>query len=165
MIRRISLITAVVGCALVVGVPAAWGGSWHWGDSWHLDHGEQTIAVSPDRLERAVLARELSSRAGARKYPNVLERAVSAEQEGSGLGGPYRDAFERAALAGTSQPGVIADSHDRIAPSTPTTSASVASSGREVEWSQLGIGFGLGILLAFGLVLAARLTRFRPLTH
>jgi hypothetical protein len=159
MTRKISLITAIVGSALVVGVPAAWG------DSWYLDRGEQTVAVLPDAHERAVLASELSSRVGMREYPDAFERAVAAKQQGSGLVGPYRDAFERAALAGTSQPGVIADSHDRIAPSTPTSSVTATSSGREVEWPQIGIGVGLGILLALGLGLAMRFTRIRPLAH
>jgi hypothetical protein len=46
--------------------------------------------------------------------------------------------------------------------STPTVSA---SSGSEIEWPQLGIGFGLGILLVAGLWLAMRMTKGRPLVH
>ena len=46
----------------------------------------------------------------------------------------------------------------------PTTIAA-SDSGREIEWSQIGMGFGLGILLAIGLFLAMRSTRVRHLAH
>ena len=46
--------------------------------------------------------------------------------------------------------------------SAPTVSA---SSGSSIEWPQLGIGFGLGILLVAGLWLAIRMTKGRPLAH
>jgi hypothetical protein len=39
------------------------------------------------------------------------------------------------------------------------------TSGREIEWPQIGIGFGIGLLLAAGLYLAMRFTRIRPLAH
>jgi hypothetical protein len=48
--------------------------------------------------------------------------------------------------------------------SRPTTIAA-SDSGREIEWSQIGMGFGLGILLAVGLFLAMRSTRIRQLAH
>jgi hypothetical protein len=41
----------------------------------------------------------------------------------------------------------------------------VASSGSEIAWPQLGIGFGLGILLVAALWLAMRMTKSRPLAH
>jgi len=59
----------------------------------------------------------------------------------------YRDANERADL-----------------PTTPVVEP-VTSSGSELEWPQLGIGFGFGILLVAGLWLATRMTRVRPLAH
>ena len=39
------------------------------------------------------------------------------------------------------------------------------TSGSEIEWPQLGIGFGLGILLVAGLWLTMRMTKGRPLAH
>jgi hypothetical protein len=39
------------------------------------------------------------------------------------------------------------------------------SSGREIDLPQVGIGFGIGLLLALGLYLAMRFTRIRPLAH
>ena len=41
----------------------------------------------------------------------------------------------------------------------------VTSSGREIEWPQVGLGLGLGIALAFGMFLTFRYTRARPLAH
>ena len=41
----------------------------------------------------------------------------------------------------------------------------IATSGREVEWPQIGIGFGIGIALAIVLGLTLRATRPRPLAH
>jgi hypothetical protein len=50
-----------------------------------------------------------------------------------------------------------------------TFSASVATSpvesGTEIEWPQVGVGLGLGIMLALGPWLAMRITRIRPLAH
>jgi len=46
--------------------------------------------------------------------------------------------------------------------SAPTVSA---SSGSAIEWPQLGIGFGLGILLVGGAWFAMRITKGRALAH
>jgi hypothetical protein len=48
----------------------------------------------------------------------------------------------------------------------PTSGQAVSqSSGSGMEWAQLGIGFGLGILLAIGLWLAIRMTKHRQFAH
>ena len=39
------------------------------------------------------------------------------------------------------------------------------SSSRDIEWTQIGMGFGLGIVLALGLFLAMHFTRTRQLAH
>jgi|SRR6187200_2208459 hypothetical protein len=39
------------------------------------------------------------------------------------------------------------------------------TSGRDIEWPQIGIGFGVGILLAIGLGLSLKATRPRTLAH
>jgi hypothetical protein len=38
-------------------------------------------------------------------------------------------------------------------------------SGREIDWSQLGIGFGVGMVFVLGLIVAVRLTRSQRLAH
>jgi hypothetical protein len=78
----------------------------------------------------------------------------------------YSDAFERTAAAKPSTGAtLIGDSHNRFDPGNLPVSTTTVSSGSEIEWPQIGIGFGLGIVLAFGLLLAARATRVRPLAH
>ena len=41
----------------------------------------------------------------------------------------------------------------------------VTTSGSEIEWPQLGLGFGLGLLLAFGLVVSLRFAHVRQPAH
>lgn len=41
----------------------------------------------------------------------------------------------------------------------------VTTSGREIEWPQLGLGFGLGLVLAFGLVVGRRFAHVRQPAH
>jgi hypothetical protein len=38
-------------------------------------------------------------------------------------------------------------------------------SGRDMNWSQLGIGFGVGMLFVLGMILAGRVTRSQRLAH
>jgi hypothetical protein len=80
--------------------------------------------------------------AGAIAYFHANELATAATDLSS-----YRDGPERAVL-----------------PAAPVQTAS-SDSGRQIEWQQLGIGFGLGILLVAGLWLAMRVTKVRPLAH
>jgi hypothetical protein len=174
MTPKISLIIGIAGAALVLGVPAAFG------------KVEPGVSKYPDAVERAVFAREQVQRidAGLGNMPDAFERAVLAKERGSVIW-TYVDAHGRSALAGDRQSlsaasrypdafqralvtestrRVLADSHDRIAPtSTPVVAA--VDSGRDVEWPQVGIGFGIGILLALGLGMALRFTRIRQLAH
>ena len=41
----------------------------------------------------------------------------------------------------------------------------VTTSGSEIDWPQLGLGFGLGLLLAFGLVVGRRFAHVRQPAH
>jgi hypothetical protein len=83
--------------------------------------------------------------ADAIAYFRANELATAAQSGGTDLSS-YRDGPERAVL-----------------PSAPVQTAS-GDSGRQIEWPQLGIGFGLGIVLVAGLWLAMRV-KFRPLAH
>jgi len=171
MTRMFSLAAAVLGAALTLAIPA-------WG---------QTL---PDAFERAV-ASELGS-AGTDLSPAVMpdafERTVASDVA-SGATTVYADAFERAAAAG--QQGVsttgfppdavermlmnrsgwlasanLADHNARVALTEYSAPrASTAASGREIEWSKIGIGVGLGVLLVLGLVLGMRVAKVRPLAH
>jgi hypothetical protein len=57
------------------------------------------------------------------------------------------------------------DANERVDLPTTPDSVPVASSGREVEWPQIGIGFGIGIVLAIALGLSLKATRPRTLAH
>jgi hypothetical protein len=58
------------------------------------------------------------------------------------------------------------DANERVdLPTTTPADVPVATSGRDVEWPQIGIGFGIGIALAIGLGLSLKATRPRTLAH
>ena len=81
----------------------------------------------------------------------------------------YQDAGERASRISTTptRDVVVLSGEDHTSFQPVETSAPVASSGsgRDIAWSQLGIGLGIGVVLAFGLMLALKATRQRPLAH
>jgi hypothetical protein len=137
MTPKISFITAVVGAALVFAVPA-------FGDSWGADRNQPTVHVSPDVADRVDAARqqELSSMLDAR------ERSFAAKSAATSIV--------------STDP--VRDDRFRLDPSSIPTPATI-SSARDVEWLQIGIGFGGGVLLAFGLFLAMRMTRAHQPAH
>ncbi len=117
------------------------------GSSDASDRAQQSIVGSyPDAIERAVRTREILGRT-ASVYPDVIERAAAA-----------RAGTTSAQFAGH------VDRYELDLPNGPVA-ASATGDGQNVEWPQLGIGFGIGILFVFGLVLVVRLARNRPLAH
>jgi hypothetical protein len=44
-------------------------------------------------------------------------------------------------------------------------SASAVGSGSEIDWPQLGIGFGVGVAVLLGLILTVRIGRSHPVAH
>jgi hypothetical protein len=138
MTPKISFITAVVGAALVLAVPA-------FGDSWGADQNQATVRVSPDLADRVGAARqqELTSMLDAR------ERSIAA----------------KSAATRVVSPDPVRDDRFRLDPSSiPAPAATIGTAG-DVEWRQIGIGFGGGVLLAIGLFLAMRMTRVRQTAH
>jgi hypothetical protein len=135
MTRSISLIITIVGGTLAL-VPAAWG-------------------MFPEVVEgTAPTAPSVYVDAPGRALPAATPAVV------------HSDSFQRVDLGGgVTRPTVLVDSHDRTTPVGSTTATSATSSGTEIEWSQIGAGFGLGILLALGLALMVRASRIRPVAH
>jgi hypothetical protein len=137
MATRISLIVVTVGAAVCLAAPAAQG------DDWYADRlSGGGVHVSPDSADRAQALEQ-----------QRLWRMLDARERGQAL----------SAQTGTSVPvrgeRFVGDTHSSlVATSSP-------GSGREPDWSQLGIGFGVGLLVAFGLGLAAWVARIRPLAH
>jgi hypothetical protein len=173
MTRTISFIIATVGTALLFAVPA-------YGDNWGADKAQpvtdnQSVRVSPDLGDRVIAAeqnrpsamldaREQSLQAGigngkvsaieARERSLETKRVVTSA-----------DWFERAAATAIrDNPTPVVDDRFRIDPTGGQDPVTV-SSGREFELPQIGIGLGIGLVLAFGLFLLMRYTRGRPLAH
>ena len=146
MTTKFSLVAAVATAALLV-VPAAW---------------SQT---SPDAVERAVTAKQ-AQKSTTVVSPDAVDRANAARAAFRPSLATMPDLIERT-VANRSMSGrtLVFDRYrDFSTPiSQPTTVASDSGSG--IEWPQVGIGFGVGILLALGLVLASRGLRIRPLAH
>lgn len=174
MTPKTRYITAALCMALAL-VPAAWGNhQFGDGDSgsrsqhaefWNYDpSGARTANTSPglgpDELGK--LYSTAGDVVGTGRAPDAFERAVAGGYRDHTVVSPYADAFERAARQGSPAP-ALSDSHNRMTPTS--TSVAPVSSGRDLEWPQIGIGFGAGILLALLLGSALRLVRIRPLAH
>lgn len=138
MTPKLSFITAVVGAALVLAVPA-------FGDTWGADQNRATVSVSPDLADRVAAARqqELTSMLDAR------ERSFAAKSETTRVVSP--------------EP--VRDDRFRLAPVGIPTPAATISSAHGTEWLQIGIGFAAGALLVISLFLATRMTRLRLPAH
>lgn len=108
--------------------------------------------------ERATLANQpvvgLVSRPDSHETIKPFTYQGAAERAGRISPTPSRDV---ALVSGEDHTGV-----QSVATSTPVARS---SSGRDIAWSQLGIGLGIGIVLAFGLMLALKATRQRSLAH
>jgi hypothetical protein len=162
MTRTISLIIGIAVTALVVAVPTAFGEGRLAGSN-----GQDSVKYFAN--ERATLA---SSQVVSRPDSHELVQSngtLVSRPDSHEIVQPftYMDAAERAARI-SSAPGrdvVLLSGDDHITFQPADTSTSVASSGRDVDWPQVGIGFGIGIALALGLLLALRATRQRPLAH
>lgn len=125
---------------------------------------------NPDRIDRVIAARQREQAA----MLDARERAFQAKQDNSLVS--TLDARERALVEkGNAQLAVTApsrtinepvrDDRFRIDPSSMPTPTLTTSSGRDVEWPQIGIAFGIGLVLTLGLFLALRLRHSRPLAH
>jgi len=177
MTRRISLIVGAAFAVMAVAAPTALGMN---------RDGESLLSVVPatnglsdasdrakldgpvaplDVFERAVVASQRDLR-GGNPYVDAHQRAFGGNRGSELTATTYPDAFERAVAArGATGAYLVGDSHDRIDPGSNPVSVPTVSSGREIEWPQIGIGFGIGIVLLGGLVLAMRARRTPPLAH
>jgi hypothetical protein len=152
MIRKVTVVTAVAGLALLVAAPALGKGQ----PVTTTDEEATALARSRalEKMEQAFQARGrelnrqhgLGENTGATVYPpDAIERAVTGQRPGT----------ERAI-----------DDHFRYDPADLAKPAPVSSpSGNEVEWPQIGVGFAVGMLLVLGIGLVLRFARIRPLAH
>ena len=178
MTRTITLIIGVAVAALTIGAPVASGDPWfadrqNQADFWNYDPqtGRKIADTSPG-LSPQDLAGQYSPssevsvpqlRRSAIDSPANRELRIEALDRQYGLGevvGSELDAYpastvliNRALENPVSVPG-----NDQPAPVS-------ASTGREIEWPQIGIGLGIGALLMIGLYVTLKATRHRPLAH
>ncbi|HSI97088.1 MAG TPA: hypothetical protein VK926_01900 [Gaiellaceae bacterium] len=137
-------------------------------DFWNYDPrtGERIANSSPGVAQQdlgALYSGTASGLSSPIASTDAFTRSVGAETR-SLQTGPYSDAFERAVAAGSPTGGLVSgDHHSRVELLGSTPPATVSTSTRVIEWPQVGIGFGAGILLALGLLMAMRVTRIRPL--
>jgi hypothetical protein len=170
MTRTISLIIGIAVVALVA-VPTALGEGPQPGT--YPDANKPSI-VTPDWNQPAIVSENTPESPSARadrlrgealnkKYGlgefAVEPQSVRAERlRSEGLNKMYR--------LGEFAPTVNSkDANERVDLPTTPESAPVATSGRDVEWPQVGIGFGIGIALAIVLGLSLKATRPRTLAH
>lgn len=119
------------------------------------------LAGAQAALARPTDASDRAKAGVAATAPDWFERAaLNALREASA---GSLDAHQRARAVKTvsGSPAGHVDRYELDLPSGPVATTATGG-GREIEWPQLGIGFGIGILLALGLVGALRLMRIRP---
>ena len=166
MTRKISLITAVAVSALAVGVPTAFGEG-------RLAGSQEPVVVSQDVPLVSVPDSHDFGQPAVGAYLDAHERGVGANQSkpqwlnalaarSEGLNKKYG----LGEFVNTSTVANYRDAHERaVPPTTGSAPVSITSSGREIEWPQIGVGFGIGIVLVLGLILGLKATRNPPLAH
>ena len=157
MTRTISLITATVGAALLFAAPV-------FADNWAADQRSDSVGyLNPDGADRAAALRQEQ----VAHMLDAREAAQTAKLEAQLASKPYPDVVERAVNADSRdrRGDIVVDDRFDLHPEAISTTEGATSSGWEFDLPQVGIGFGLGILLAIGLALAVRFTRVRRLAH
>lgn len=160
MTRKISLITAVAVAALTVGVPTAFGEG-------RLAGSQEPALATPDPMIEDGFAQAVAASLALQStatYRDAFERGVASGQLDLST---FRNAFDRAGNQSQGLQSSVSyrDAHERAMPVAAPAQVPTIDAGRNIEWPQVGIGFGVGVLLAVGLLLAVRATRIRPLAH
>ena len=190
MSRIITLITAI-GAALLV-VPAAWGQTQPDARDVGMNKLYGLGEYSPEARALKLRGEGLNKLYGLGEWATTTPTSIEVRERGMSVGrenpttsmldareqafaakrnvqlstGTQPDAFERTVAANErSKPVIVVDDRFRIDPTSQPTSVSATGSGDEIQWPQVGIGFGVGITLVFGLLLALRATRQRQLAH
>jgi hypothetical protein len=155
MARRISLIIGAAVAAVAVGAPIASADPWfadrQQADFWNYDAqtGRKITDTSP------------------RVRPGDLAGLYSTPSDGSGRQVPV---LRRSALDSPANLDLRRGAEARSAPHAPPVAVSdesvaAVASDDDIEWGQIGIGLGLGVLLGLALLVGLRGARQRPLAH
>ena len=174
MTPKISLVT-VVAVALVA-VPAAWGVPQPNARGMLASDSVESARQAQPFNTRAVLASDSVESARAESQPVNLRDVLASDSVESAKTESQAfnlrdvlasDSVEAYSTAQTSvDRRIVGDNYrEPLKPVTHPATIAASGSGNEIEWPQVGIGFGLGVLLAIGLLLAMRFTRIRQLAH
>ena len=195
MTRTIFLITSIAITALAVAVPAAFGGpppsEFEHGQGRPLGSPTQVDAITyfyaneratipfpatihdhGDATQAKLVARTSPSEI-IRDHGDATQAKLVAESTALEVVRDHGDATQ-AKLTRLSGPVVTpeilrdhgsAEQAKLDAQSSGTTSVVESTSGSELDWSQLAIGFGVGMLLVLGLVVGVQFARNERLAH
>src|SRR5438093_5417557 len=154
------LVTAITGAILVTGVaaPAARAGGYKQLDGWAYNATAAKLALQPSALVIRDAGDATAAKLALQSSPLVIRDAGDATA---------------AKLALQSSPLVIRDAGDATAaklafqssPASSSPEQPSTASGQEIDWAQLGIGFGVGMFILPGVILAVRFTRSHRLAH
>ena len=118
-----------------------------------------------DTLNARERALEAKSQVQSTSAIDAREESFGAKREAQLAATSGPDAFERTVIASTRETvPVVGDDRFGIDPTANPVPVETTS-GRDIEWPQVGVGLGIGLLLGLCLVLAVRYTRIRPLAH
>ncbi len=167
MTRTISLITATVGAALLFAVPA-WSAADPVPRDEHAVDRERALGTLSSDFYADGFAQAVGvsvQNGGVGEATPRDEHAVDRERGLERLSSDfYADGFAQALQPRDSRPEPVRDDRFRIDPNS-TPSVTATSSGGEIEWPTVGIGFGIGIVLLLGITLAMKATHTRPFAH
>ena len=193
MTRTISLITATVGAALLFAVPA-YGDNWGadkaqpttvTSPDWFeraaaagiqqqklemLDARERGLGSQPvvdarsEGMNRLYGLGEYANPVDLRERAMVERPGRTTSEQSSGFDA-RSDGLNRLYGLGEYAAPVVADDRFRIDHSNVPVTVSATSSGREIDVPQVGIGFGIGLVLLLGIFLALRAAHVRPFAH
>ena len=151
MTRTISLIIGIAVIVLTAAVPTAFGAgrlpsSQERSDFWNYESNakvaDSSPGVAPQDLAKLFAGSESGFEANVQMAsPDIVDLLVAKN-------------------------GVLDSSLvDALSANSGRVEASTIDSGAEIEWPQVGIGFGIAILLALGVGLTMRVAHVRPFAH
>jgi hypothetical protein len=112
------------------------------------DHGDATQAKVEARLLLQSPATEV-----IRDHGDATQAKLVGTDQAAWA--PFRATFDKYVTQKQGPSEVVGNP----SPITPTTS------GRDIQWPELGIGFGVGMLVLLGLILTVRFGRSHPVAH
>ncbi len=161
MTPRILTTIATAGAAFALAVPAAWG------SEPYRDHGDAAAAKLLQQSPPMNIIRDSGDAVEAKLAPQAASLIVIRDHGDTARAKLRLHSPKSLRDHGDATQAKLARNVDAV--SSPLSDTSVGefqtASGSDVYWSQLGIGFAVGMFFVLVLVLVARLTRSQRLAH